>query len=130
MRLHEFRVYGDHVLLRVEEESVVTAGGIVIPEQARERRLSGEIVAAGPRAPDWARPGLRTLYERSREVNERAGIDQPRFEGFWEEGYAEMPGLRALYERYAGSEVVFDDDESVVHLVLPGDQLVPVEVVL
>jgi len=95
MRLREFRIYGDHVLLRVEEESVVTAGGIVIPEQARERRLSGEIVAAGPRAPDWARPGLRTLYER-----------------------------------YAGSEVVFDDDESVVHLVLPGDQLVPVEVVL
>ncbi|HAM54297.1 MAG TPA: hypothetical protein DCQ64_02345 [Candidatus Rokubacteria bacterium] len=48
MRLREFRIYGDHVLLRVEEESVVTAGGIVIPEQARERRLSGEIVAAGP----------------------------------------------------------------------------------
>lgn len=44
---------------------------------------------------------VRTLYERLREANERAGIDLPRFEGFWEEGYAELPRPREDFVLFA-----------------------------
>jgi chaperonin GroES len=39
---------GDRILVRPFEEEEVTAGGIVIPDNARERPQRGEVLAVGP----------------------------------------------------------------------------------
>lgn len=38
----------DRVLVRPAEQTTVTAGGIVIPDVAKEKPLTGQVVAAGP----------------------------------------------------------------------------------
>ena len=42
----------DRVLVRRIEEDTTTAGGIIIPDTAKEKPTKGEIVAAGPGAKD------------------------------------------------------------------------------
>ncbi|DBA77483.1 TPA: hypothetical protein ACH3X1_009306 [Trebouxia sp. C0004] len=44
----ELRPVGDRVLLKVQEETSVTAGGLMLPESARERPMSGSVVRVGP----------------------------------------------------------------------------------
>lgn len=39
---------GDRVLVKVEETADVTVGGVVLPDTAKERPLSGTIVTVGP----------------------------------------------------------------------------------
>jgi len=62
----------DRVLvLRVEEEQK-TAGGIIIPDTAKEKPQEGEVVAVGPgklngdgkRAPLQVKPGDRVLFSK------------------------------------------------------------------
>lgn len=43
-----FRPLHDRVLVRRVEENAKTAGGIIIPDTAREKPQEGEIIAAGP----------------------------------------------------------------------------------
>ena len=38
----------DRVIIRRMEEEEVTAGGIVLPDTAKEKPLKGEVVAVGP----------------------------------------------------------------------------------
>lgn len=38
----------DKVLLKKVEESTVTAGGIVLPDSAKERSSRGEVISVGP----------------------------------------------------------------------------------
>jgi chaperonin GroES len=43
-----FRPLHDRVLVRRVEENAKTAGGIIIPDTAKEKPQEGEIIAAGP----------------------------------------------------------------------------------
>ena len=45
-----FRPLHDRVLVRRIEQSAKTAGGIIIPDTAKEKPMEGEIVAVGPGA--------------------------------------------------------------------------------
>ena len=36
------------IQLQVQEETAVTAGGLMLPESARERPMSGAVVSVGP----------------------------------------------------------------------------------
>ena len=44
----KFRPLHDRVLVRRLEEETRTAGGIIIPDTAKEKPMEGEIIAAGP----------------------------------------------------------------------------------
>jgi len=47
-----FRPLGDRVLVRRVDEEAKTAGGIIIPDTAKEKPQEGEVIAAGPGARD------------------------------------------------------------------------------
>lgn len=44
----KFRPLQDRVLVRRIEQDEKTAGGIIIPDTAKEKPMEGEVVAAGP----------------------------------------------------------------------------------
>ncbi|HTP82189.1 MAG TPA: co-chaperone GroES, partial [Alphaproteobacteria bacterium] len=46
----KFKPLHDRVVVRRVEEDAKTAGGIIIPDTAKEKPQQGEIVAAGPGA--------------------------------------------------------------------------------
>jgi chaperonin GroES len=46
----KFRPLQDRVLIRRIEQDEKTAGGIIIPDTAKEKPMEGEVVAAGPGA--------------------------------------------------------------------------------
>ena len=48
----KFRPLQDRVLIRRIEEEDKTAGGIIIPDTAKEKPMEGEVIAAGPGARD------------------------------------------------------------------------------
>ena len=45
-----FRPLQDRVLIRRIEQDEKTAGGIIIPDTAKEKPMEGEVIAAGPGA--------------------------------------------------------------------------------
>jgi chaperonin GroES len=47
-----FRPLHDRVLVRRVEEAEKTAGGIIIPDTAKEKPMQGEVIAVGPGARD------------------------------------------------------------------------------
>src|ERR1700674_1052038 len=47
-RAMKFRPLQDRVLIRRVEEEEKTAGGIIIPDTAKEKPMEGEVIAAGP----------------------------------------------------------------------------------
>ena len=44
----KFRPLHDRVVVRRVEEDTKTAGGIIIPDTAKEKPVQGEVVAVGP----------------------------------------------------------------------------------
>ena len=48
----KFRPLHDRVVVRRIEEDMKTAGGIIIPDTAKEKPMQGEIIAAGSGARD------------------------------------------------------------------------------
>ena len=48
----KFRPLHDRVVVRRLEEDTKTAGGIIIPDTAKEKPMQGEVVAVGPGARD------------------------------------------------------------------------------
>ena len=55
----------DRVLIRVEKEVTKTAGGIIIPETAKEKPQRGTVIAVGPGKkdePTTVQPGDTILY--------------------------------------------------------------------
>ena len=50
----QFRPLHDRVVVRRLEAEETTAGGIIIPDTAKEKPMEGEIVAVGPGARDEA----------------------------------------------------------------------------
>ena len=47
-----FRPLHDRVLVRRTDSDEVSAGGIIIPDTAREKPMEGEVIAVGPGARD------------------------------------------------------------------------------
>ena len=54
MAKSKFRPLHDRVVVRRIEEDTKTAGGIIIPDTAKEKPMQGEIVSVGPGARDEA----------------------------------------------------------------------------
>jgi chaperonin GroES len=50
--MHNFRPLGDRVLVRRIEAEEKSAGGIIIPDTAKEKPQEGEVIAVGPGARD------------------------------------------------------------------------------
>jgi chaperonin GroES len=49
-----FRPLHDRVLIRRVEQEAKTAGGIIIPDTAKEKPMEGEVIAVGPGTRDEA----------------------------------------------------------------------------
>ena len=78
-----FRPLQDRVLIRRVEQDEKTAGGIIIPDTAKEKPMEGEVVAVGPGArgedgtlhPLDVKAGDRVLFGKwsGTEIKRRAG---------------------------------------------------------
>ena len=82
-----FRPLHDRVLVRRVEAEEKTAGGIIIPDTAKEKPQEGEIVAAGP--------GARN------EKGELVPLDV-------------KAGDRVLFGKWSGTEVKIDGEELLI----------------
>jgi len=83
----KFRPLHDRVVVRRVEEDTKTAGGIIIPDTAKEKPIQGEIVAVGPGARD-----------ENGKVNP---LDV-------------KPGDRVLFGKWSGTEVKIDGEDLVI----------------
>jgi chaperonin GroES len=83
----KFRPLQDRVLLRRLDETEKTAGGIIIPDTAKEKPMEGEVIAAGP----GARGEDGTLHPLDLKV-----------------------GDRVLFGKWAGTEVKIDGEDLVI----------------
>ena len=82
-----FRPLHDRVLVRRIDAEEKTAGGIIIPDTAKEKPQEGEIVAAGP--------GARN------EQGQLIPIDV-------------KPGDRVLFGKWSGTEVKIDSQDYLI----------------
>jgi chaperonin GroES len=83
----KFRPLHDRVVVRRIEEDTKTAGGIIIPDTAKEKPMQGEIVSAGPGARD--------------ESGKIVPLDVKK-------------GDRVLFGKWSGTEVKIDGDELLI----------------
>ena len=83
----KFRPLHDRVVVRRVEEEARTAGGIIIPDTAKEKPMQGEIVAAGP--------GARDENGRLVPLEVKAGD-------------------RVLFGKWSGTEVKIDGEELLI----------------
>ena len=83
----KFRPLHDRVLVRPLEGEDKTAGGIIIPDTAKEKPQQGEIVAVGP--------GARDEKGRVQPLDVRAGD-------------------RVLFGKWSGTEVKLDGEEVLI----------------
>lgn len=86
----------DRVLVKRLEEETVTAGGIIIPDSAKEKPMKGEIIAVGPG---------------------KMGEDGKRCKPAVEKGD------KVLFNKYAGTEIKID---GVEHLMMREDDILAV----
>jgi chaperonin GroES len=82
-----FRPLHDRVVVRRVEEEQKSAGGIIIPDTAKEKPMQGEVVAVGP--------GARN------EAGEIVPLDV-------------KVGDRVLFGKWSGTEVKIDGDELLI----------------
>ena len=82
-----FRPLHDRVVVRRLEESEKTAGGIIIPDTAKEKPMEGEVLAVGP--------GARN------EKGEITPLDV-------------KAGDRVLFGKWSGTEVRIDGEELMI----------------
>ena len=83
----KFRPLHDRVLLRRIEQNAKTAGGIIIPDTAKEKPMEGEIVAIG-----------------SGYVNDNGQVRPLDVK----------VGDRVIFSKWAGTEVTIDGEEMIV----------------
>jgi len=83
----QFRPLHDRVVVRRVEEEQKTAGGIIIPDTAKEKPMQGEVVAVGP--------GARN------EKGEIQALDV-------------KVGDRILFGKWSGTEVKLDGQELLI----------------
>ena len=82
-----FRPLHDRVVVRRVDEEQTTAGGIIIPDTAKEKPMQGEIIAVGP--------GARN------DDGKPVALDV-------------QVGETVLFGKYAGTEVTIDGEELVI----------------
>src|SRR3954462_4170681 len=82
-----FRPLQDRVLIRRIEQDEKTAGGIIIPDTAKEKPMEGEVVAVGP----GARGEDGTLHP----------LDV-------------KPGDRVLFGKWSGTEIKLDGEDLII----------------
>jgi chaperonin GroES len=83
----QFRPLHDRVVVRRIEEDERTAGGIIIPDTAKEKPQQGEVIAVGPGARD-----------------EKGVIQPPDVKA----------GDRVLFGKWSGTEVKIDGEELLI----------------
>ena len=83
----KFRPLHDRVVVRRVEEDMKTAGGIIIPDTAKEKPMQGEVIAVGPGARD--------------ESGKLVPLDVKK-------------GDKVLFGKYSGSEVNVDGEEHLI----------------
>ncbi len=83
----QFRPLHDRVVVEPLEQEEKTAGGIIVPDTAKEKPVQGKVVAVGPGARD------------------EDGALQP---------LDVKKGDTILYGKYSGSEVKIDDKELLI----------------
>ena len=86
----------DRVIVKRLEEEEMTAGGIVIPDSAKEKPIRGEVIAVGP--------GKVADSGKTVEMSVKKGD-------------------KVLFNKYAGTEVKIDGDE---HLVMREDDILAI----
>ena len=82
-----FRPLHDRVLVRRVEGDETTAGGIIIPDTAKEKPMEGEVVAIGP--------GARDDGGKLQPLDVKAGD-------------------RILFGKWSGTEVKLDGEELLI----------------
>ena len=82
-----FRPLHDRVLIRRVESEEKTAGGIIIPDTAKEKPMEGEVVAAGP--------GARGEDGELQPMDLKAGD-------------------RVLFGKWSGTEVKLEGEELII----------------
>lgn len=88
-----FKPLNDRVLVKRIDEKVTKAGGIIVPDSAKEKPMEGKVIAVG-----------------TGHVNED-GKRRP---------LEVKVGNRVLFGKYAGTEVKLDDVE---HVILKEDEV-------
>jgi chaperonin GroES len=83
----KFRPLHDRVVVKRIEEDTKTAGGIIIPDTAKEKPMQGEIIAVGPGARD--------------EQGKLNPLDV-------------KPGDRVLFGKWSGTEVKIDGQDVLI----------------
>ena len=83
----KFRPLHDRVVVKRIEEEAKTAGGIIIPDTAKEKPQQGEVIAVGPGARD--------------EAGKINPLDV-------------KVGDRVLFGKWSGSEVKLDGEELLI----------------
>jgi chaperonin GroES len=83
----KFRPLHDRVLVRRIEQEEKSAGGIIIPDTAKEKPIEGEVLAVGP--------GVRN------EKGELVALDVKK-------------GDRILFGKWSGTEVKVDGEELLI----------------
>ncbi len=83
----KFRPLHDRVVVRRVEEDTKTAGGIIIPDTAKEKPQQGEVIAVGPGARD--------------EQGKLVPLDV-------------KAGDRVLFGKWSGTEVKIDGEELLI----------------
>jgi chaperonin GroES len=83
----KFRPLHDRVLIKRVESEEKTAGGIIIPDTAKEKPMEGEVVAAGP--------GARGDDGKLHPLDLKAGD-------------------RVLFGKWSGTEVKLDNEELII----------------
>jgi len=86
----------DRVLVKRLEEELVTKGGIIIPDSAKEKPMKGEIIAVGP--------------GKVAEDGKRVKLHVEK-------------GDKVLFNKYAGTEIKID---GVEHLMMREDDILAI----
>jgi chaperonin GroES len=82
-----FRPLQDRVLIRRVEQEEKTAGGIIIPDTAKEKPMEGEVVAV--------RPGARSEDGKIHPLDVKAGD-------------------RVLFGKWSGTEIKIDGEDLII----------------
>jgi chaperonin GroES len=82
-----FRPLHDRVVVRRIDAEEKTAGGIIIPDTAKEKPMEGEVVAVGP--------GARDEHGKLQPIDLRAGD-------------------RVLFGKWSGTEIKIDGEELLI----------------
>ncbi|MDU9049720.1 MAG: co-chaperone GroES [Candidatus Electrothrix sp. Rat3] len=81
------RPLNDRILVKRLEEETQTAGGIIIPDSAKEKPAEGEIIAVGP--------------GKMNDAGQRTAMDV-------------KAGDRVLFSKYGGTDVKFDGQDYLI----------------